>query len=200
MYGEGRNWRFIIGFGLLAALLIVVILLIVRSGGDSGKVPETKRALTSYANDPNITVSETIIGPINAPQNHNEATISVSNQTATMQLMQGYDGNVINSHDYNMSPASFSEFLHALDKAGFTLGNNDKALKNDAGYCSEGQRYIFEVKDGSNTVQRYWTTSCKGAKTYRGSIGLTLDLFRAQIPDYDSLTDNTTLGSNSFGI
>lgn len=196
MYGDGRNLRYLLGFGLVIVLLFVVIFMIMRGGNDKSKVPETKRELISYVNDTNVTISETIIGPINAAQNHDEIQIRVTNQSATVDFSKGYDGNVVNSRNYPVTTAGFSEFLSSLEKAGYTLGNNDEKLKDDKGYCSTGQRYIFEVQEGSQTIQRYWITSCGGTKTYKGKLGLTNELFKAQIPDYDDIMEDASFSSN----
>ena len=192
MYGDSRNLRYFVGLGLVIILLFVVIALIMRSGGDS-KVPETKRELTSYVDDTNFSVSQTIIGPITATQNHNQVQITVTNTGSSIEVSQGYDGNVIASNNYPLSTNGFSEFLNALDRAGFTKGETAKDLQNDKGFCPTGQRFIFEIHDGANLLQRFWQTSCGGTKSYRGNFALTNTLFQAQIPDYDSLTEDANI-------
>ena len=189
MYGEGRNIRFFVGIGLVIVLLFVVIALIMRSGGGD-KVPETKRELISYVDDDNFSVTLTTIGPSTAAQNHHQSQIIVSNQTASMEVSQGFDGNVIKTADYPMTTNAFGEFLSALNQAGYTKGSTAEDLKDDRGYCPTGQRYIFEAHDGSNGIQRFWATSCRGPKTYKGNLNLTLELFRQQIPDFDDLTED----------
>lgn len=193
MYGDQRNIRYILGIGLLIVLLFVVIFLIVRSGGRDNKVTDTQRQLTSYANDANITIRQTTVGPITAVQTHNQAQISVTNSQTTLDIFTGYDGNLINSKTYPMSTNSFSEFLSALDRAGFDQGSTSKSLEDDQGYCPTGSRYIFEVLDSGSTIQRFWTTSCGSPKSYRGNTALTLTLFKAQVPDYDDLTQDSNL-------
>ncbi|CAN5192266.1 hypothetical protein BH09PAT3_BH09PAT3_1470 [soil metagenome] len=201
MYGEGKNWRYLIGFGLVIVLLFIVIFMIIRGGNDdSAKVPVTERELTSYVSDPNVTITETVVGPITAAQNHDQVQINVTNSTATIDIIKGYDGNVVNSRSYPITTAAFSEFLSSLEKADFTKGNTDKELADDEGYCPTGQRYIFEVKDGAKSIQRFWTTSCGGTKTYKGDIGLTNRLFNAQIPDYDDLTQDVQFTHNLSGL
>lgn len=189
MYGEDRQWRYFIGFGLVIILLFVIIFIIVNHGG-SNKVPTTQRSLPSYSDDDNASARETIIGPIVAEQDHTETQITVSNTSSTIEVTRGYNGNEVTSRSYTSSPAAFSEFLHALDKAGYTHGNTDESLANDQGFCPTGNRYIFTLQDGSRTVQRFWATSCGGTKTYRGNLGLTLWLFENQIPDYDTVINS----------
>lgn len=202
MYGENRSWRYIIGFALVIVLLFFVILLIMHhtSAPKTGEVPATQHALTSYADDDNVTVVEHVVGPINAADTHDEVEVRVTNSTTTLDVVKGYDGNVVGTRTYPMSNASFGEFLAALDKAGFTSGNTDSALKDDSGYCATGQRYIFEVRDGSRTVQRFWATSCGGTKTYKGNLEATTELFRAQIPDYDNLVNNVYFNLNLLAL
>ncbi|HEY1063778.1 MAG TPA: hypothetical protein VGE30_00590 [Candidatus Saccharimonadales bacterium] len=194
MYGEGRNLRYFIGLGLVIVLLFVVIFMIIRGGGDDGKVPETERELTSYTDDSNAAIVFTTIGPITAPENHNEVQIVVTNTDASIDVMQGFDGNVLNSQTYPLTTSAFGEFLHALNRAGYTEGNTAEDLKDDRGFCPTGSRYIFEVRDGSKTVQRFWSTNCRNTpKTFKGNESLAIDLFRAQIPNYDELTTDVNI-------
>lgn len=194
MYGEGRNLRYFVGLGLVIVLLFVVIFMIIRGGGDEeNKVAESEREFTSYVDDSDVTISMTTVGPIVAAQEHNELQINITNSNASIDVMQGYDGNVISSQSYPISTAAFGEFLHALDKADFTKGDTSDDLKDDRGFCPTGQRYIFEVRDGSRSVQRFWATSCRTVKTYHGNLALTRQLFEDQIPDYSGLTSDTNL-------
>lgn len=189
MYGEDRQWRYFIGFGLVIILLFIIIFIIVNHGG-SNKVPTTQRSLPSYSNDDKASVRLTTVGPIVAEQNHTQTQITVSNSSSTIEISRGYNGNEVASRSYTSSPAAFSEFLQALNKAGYTHGNTDESLANDAGYCPTGSRYIFTLQDGNKTVQRFWATSCGGTKTYRGNLSLTLWLFENQIPDYDTVLNS----------
>lgn len=207
MYKDKRNWKYFVGFGLLVVLLLITIFLIVRGGGgdennreaNNGQpaVSDQMRKLTDYYNDDSVTISQTIVGPIVAAENHYELKVNVSNTSATIETIQGYDGNVIRNKSYPTSTASFSEFLNSLERAGFTNGNTDPTLRSDEGYCPTGNRYIFEVRDGATVLQRFWATSCRTTKTYRGDLSLTNSLFRSQIPEYGEMTNGTGLGSSN---
>jgi hypothetical protein len=198
MYGRG-SLRYFIGFGLTIFLLIFAIILIVHHGGGKGKVPETQKVLTSYADDSGAAVKETLVGPINAQSQHDEVQITVTNSSTTFELDKGYDGNAVKTKVYPMDQTSFAEFLYALDRAGFTVGNTtDDKLKDDRGYCSTGTRYIFEALENGNDTERFWTSSCGSPKTFKGNTSLVLSLFQAQVPDYDSLTENTNFSTSFF--
>ena len=193
MYGEGRNIRYFVGLGLLIVLLFVVIFLIISHGGDDNKVAETKRELTSYVDDSDVTITQTMISPITAAQTHNQLEISVTNSGTNADVSTGYDGNVTASRSYPMSNASFGEFLNSLERAGFTKGDTSEELKNDQGYCPTGFRYVYTIREGAKEVQRFWATGCGGTRSYKGNLNLTINLFRAQVPDYGDLVNNTSL-------
>lgn len=204
MFERGGLGRYFIGLALVIVLLIVVIILIVNHGGSKNSVPGSQRPLTSYVNDPGAEVRLTINGPINAPQNHRQVQVTVSNSQTIFDLQQGYDGHILTSKSYDMTTNAFDNFLHALDHAGFTQGNNDPSLKNETGYCASGARYIFELRENGNDVERFWATNCGGTKTYKGNVDTTINLFQAQVPDYDTLTQDVDLGGGSgpslFGL
>jgi len=59
---------------------------------------------------------------------------------------------------------------------------------NTKGICATGFVYEFETRQGSNVVQKLWTSTCKGS---RGSLTANLSqvsrLFQVQIPNYSSI-------------
>jgi hypothetical protein len=183
--------RYFLGLLLVIGLLILVIVLIVHSGSKA-KVPNTSATLESYANS-SATVSMTIVGPIVAPANHSEVQVTVSNTSATIDVLQGYNNDIVSSKTYPNTEASYNEFLHALDYAGFTKGTSVSDLDDDKGYCSTGDRYIFELQNNSKTLERYWTSSCGGVHSFDGNVDLNETLFQAQIPDYESITENANI-------
>lgn len=186
MYG-----RYFIGFVATIGLIILLIILLFSGGGKS-KLPATHKALDSYATT-DATVSMTIDGPINADQNHNQIQVVVSNSNATFEQIKGYQGNVVNLQNYANNVDAFTNFLFALERIGFTNGNNSSALKDERGYCPLGDRYIFELQQDGQTLERYWVTSCGGTKTYLGSLDTTSQLFQNQIPNYGNLAQNANL-------
>jgi len=186
--------RYFIGILVSIGLLVLLVVLLFSGNKPSsrGAVP---KSLSSYANTDAL-VRMTIDGPITAGQDHNSVQITVGQNSATLNLIQGYDNNVIESKTYPNTQNGYSAFLYSLYYAGYSLGNNAENLKNDLGYCSIGNRYIFELIQNGNDLTRYWTTNCGGVKkTYNGDSNLTIDLFKAQIPDYYSLTRTATLSN-----
>ncbi len=184
--------RYFIGFLITIGLIIILILLLFGGGGGGPKKPKTPKALADYAST-EAEARLTIDGEINADQTHQQVQITVNKNTTTYQQIQGYEGNVVNSQSFANNESSYSNFLYALGHAGFTRGNKDKALANEKGYCPLGDRYVFELIDEGQDVERYWATSCDKPKTYQGNVNLTLSLFKLQVPGYINLTQNLNL-------
>jgi hypothetical protein len=180
--------RYFIGF-LVTVGLVIILIILLFNGGDKSKVSHTTKTLIDYATT-DSQVSMTIAGPINAVSQHQELQVTVNRDNVTYQQMTGYDGEVVNTQIFANTESAYDAFLHALQHAGFTRGNNAPALRDDVGFCSTGQRYIFELTENGKDLQRYWATNCGGTKTYLGSRDLTLTLFRAQVPGYTELTSN----------
>lgn len=181
--------RYFIGFLVTIGLIIVLIILIFGGGG---KKAPTGKKLEDYAST-DAQVSMTIDGPVNAASLHQQVRIIVDSNNVTYERIVGYDGNVVDTQLYANTQNSYDVFLHALRHAGFTQGINDPALKDERGYCALGTRYIFELTQGGNTLERYWATTCGNPKTYSGNISTTLTLFENQVPDYQQRTAGIAL-------
>lgn len=187
--------RYVVGFLVTLGLIIVLIVLLLTGGG-SKKTPQIAKPqntseLAAYA-DTAVTARVTIDGQINADQNHTALRITVNRDDVTYEQIQGYQGTVINRQSFANNQSAYNNFLYAIGHAGFLLGSNDSRLANEKGYCPLGHRYIIELMDGSRDIERYWATNCGGSapKTYKGNLGLTLNLFELQVPNFDSLSQN----------
>lgn len=192
--------RYFIGFLVSVGLIIILIVLLLTGGGeDSGQQPQpteevtrpkTTSQLAEFATT-NAVARLTINGPINSDQEHQAVRITVGRDDTVYEQIKGYEGTVSSQQTFVSNSDAYSNFLYAIGRAGFLRGDGTKALANEKGYCPLGQRYVFELIDGAETLQRYWATSCGGApKTYRGNVNLTNRLFQAQVPGYTDLTNN----------
>jgi hypothetical protein len=192
--------RYFVGFLITLGLIIILIVLLFTGGGDKGdqkqevtKRPRTIQQLAGFASSDAI-VRLTIDGPINADQDHQAVRITVGQDDTTYQQIQGFEGTVVNQQTFASNQSAYSNFLYAIGHAGFLRGDNSKLLANEKGYCPLGDRYVFELIEGGDTIQRYWTTSCGGGpSTYKGNRNLTLTLFQAQVPNYNDLVQDLTL-------
>ena len=180
--------KFIIGFLITIGLLIFVFVLIFRGGGnDQQQKLQTK--LLNYVNS-SVEMQLTVRGQVSADQTHKEYRITIGNTESTIEVFDGYQGNLVSSQTYPNNGAAYAAFLQALQLAGYTLGNDDKKVADDRGYCATGTRYIMGIKDGNKDIQRYWATSCGGAATFKGKTNLVTGLFNRQIPDFEKIAGN----------
>jgi hypothetical protein len=181
--------RYIAAFLLAIGLIIIVIILIVH--GPSTPVQQP----INLNNDGNsdTTVQLSVDSPITAPSTHHDIIVNVGDSQSSLVITQGYDGQIINSKSYPMSPNAYSIFLRTLMINGFTLGNNSPAVADETGHCALGDRYTYEVIDGNgNVLQHYWSTTCNTGN-FEGDIVVIQQLFQSQIPDYQTLTDTISL-------
>lgn len=189
--------RYIIGFLITVGLLILLVVLLLTGGNKKSQTPQsnsdrprTTSELAAYA-DTDVVARMIIDGPINANQNHRAIRVTVGQNEVTYEQIQGYEGKVVNTRTYNNNQSAYSNFLYALGRNGFTLMNNDPKLPTEKGHCALGNRYIFEFVEGDHDIMRSWTTSCGGSiRTYEGNVGVTMQLFKLQVPDYQSLANS----------
>lgn len=178
--------KYIAGFILTIILIIFAFVLIFR-GGDEESVP-TDRNLLKYANSSTV-MQYTIKGPVQALENHHEIRISVAADQRMVEVLQGYDGRVVQRKTFGNDQAAYSEFLRALQVANFTRGSDNVNLRDERGICPTGNRYIYEIIESGQTTQRYWSTSCSQSQgTFLGQKPLVRTLFKQQIPEYDRIT------------
>ncbi len=188
---RSRHLHFIIGMGLAIILVIVLLALIIFQ--HSGPKVKTPLVMASYANNRTAQVAMLIDGPVNAVSLHNQVQVVVTNSVTTFNIFVGYDDQLVSTHSYPMTVASFHVFLRSLEFANFNSGSNNPSLSQASGYCPTGDRYIFSFDVNSRQVERYWATNCAGPHTYYGDLSLTLALFQAQVPNYQDMISSLNL-------
>jgi hypothetical protein len=183
--------KYTIGFIAVIVLVILTFVLIWRGfGGDDPA--EMPAPLTEYANT-TAAMRFTIIGEVNAEQEHRAVRITVSRSEARLEVLEGYQRALGEARSYPSNQEAYATFLRALDLQGFDQGVDDPERADYRGYCPEGNRYLYEIVDGTNIIQQYWSTSCGDAGTFAGSPNAVRSLFRDQIPDYRDLTRGVQL-------
>jgi heme/copper-type cytochrome/quinol oxidase subunit 4 len=179
--------KFIIGFLVTIGLIILAFILIFRGNGAPAV---TTPDIIRYANT-NVVMQLTIDGPINSQQAHRMTRITVGQSQVTMTTVQGYQNTVIQSKSYDNNTTAYTDFLHALQIAGYSKGTKTTSLADERGVCPFGNRFIYEIINGAQDSQRYWHSDC-GSGNFKGSWSTVNSLFIRQVPDY------TTLAVNSF--
>ncbi|MGF7229164.1 MAG: hypothetical protein ACQR33_04225 [Candidatus Saccharibacteria bacterium] len=182
--------KYFLGFLASIGLIVLTVILIVR--GFSGHAPKNVPApLLDYANT-SVEMQYTIDGPINADQAHKALRVTIGQDSTKIEELTGYSQTVADGKMYENNQDSYAAFLRALDIAGYTKGNTASDQKDERGYCPAGYRYSFDIVDGGDVKQHFWSTSC-GQGTFKGKTTQVINLFQQQIPDYG--TGNFTINS-----
>ncbi len=187
--------RFILA-GVAILLVIIGFIWLIASRGDSPReesAPNDVSRLVDYA-DTSTEVRLTIEGEINARENHRVIQIFVGKDFRSIQILEGYQGAVLRQESYLNDRNAYNAFLAALQNEGYTLSRNAPRGVDPLGACPVGQRFRYDIIDGSETKQSLWNTSCsKSAGTFAGRGSNVRRLFQAQIPNYRDLTKEVRL-------
>lgn len=182
--------RYILGLLLGLGLVVLTIVLIFRAlaGGGNDQSQQQSVKLMDYATT-NAVVRYTIDGQVNQNEIHDKVRITVSKDQVLFEQIQGFEGKLVQTKTYPSNPQAYAAFLRSIDNAGYTIG--DKNIdKDERGSCPLGRRYVYEIVNGSEQVQRLWSTSCNtNDGSYRGGkANVIRTLFQRQVPDYNTLT------------
>ena len=184
--------RYVFGFLVVVGLIIFVFYLILHGGG-SNQSPKTNSFLDYATTDTVMRFTQE--GVLDYDQNHRSIQITVGQDQNSIAILQGYQGQVISSNTYPNNEEAYSAFLHALSISGFTI--SQKSALSDVGACSGGNKYYFQIIDGSgDTIQNLWNSSCNEG-SFGGNVGKIQSLFQDQIPDYSKQTTGVNLNTGS---
>jgi len=181
--------RYVIGLLLGIGLIVLTFVLIFRafSGGDEKPNQQAIR-MEDYANT-NTVVRYTIDGQVNQNEIHSRVRVTVGKDQVMFEQIQGYEGKLVQTKTYPSNPQAYAAFLRSLGLAGYTKGDAS-VDKDERGYCPLGRRYLYEIVDGGNQIQRLWSTSCNATEgSYKGGRASVIrTLYQRQVPDWGTLT------------
>lgn len=183
--------KYFLGFLVAIGLIILVVILIIRAiGGGGGETEAPKAVLSDHANTATV-VRLSIDDRVEANESHHSVRITIGRDQRSVEVIRGYEEEVIVSQDFDNNLESYTVFLRALQFQGYTNGDTDKNKADERGLCPTNKRYIYEIiNPGGNTEQRFWNSECK-VGTFKGNGSVIRNLFRAQIPDYKKYVRGT---------
>jgi len=162
-------------------LIVLVVGLFIKGFSGGAAVDVNRVDVSKYSSKPAV-ATLFIDGPTNLNQDHNQLRITVSGTLNEIDIMQGYQGNIIRSETYANNTTAFDTFLQSLQLLNFSKGR--KAPTNYQGYCPTGNRYTYSFNDGQTDLFKFWSTTC-GNGTFEGKAPAVRSLFRQQIPQRD---------------
>jgi hypothetical protein len=174
--------------------LVLFIFIVVKIFGGHKKpatvnpsVPIVK-PLPDYS-DSLAEVSFTQDGRINGEDQHRAIKITVDQYSRKLDIIAGYNGNIIEEHSLPNNQTAYNVFLHALRNSGFTAKRKKPTIGSETGQCPLGERFTYELNDSGDVLSNLWSTTC-GTGTIGGQTGTIEELFQAQITDYDKIISN----------
>jgi len=169
----------LVGIGLV---VLVIVLLIKSVTGGGPKTPVNRVDVSKYTYTSSI-ATLLVDGPTNLDQEHYQVRISVSGSQNEIDVIRGYQGDVIKRKTYPNNVTAYTSFLQALQLLGFSKGTDAKT--DYRGYCPTGSRYLYSFTNDQDELFQYWSTSCGGQGTFQGNPSDVRQLFRAQIARQD---------------
>jgi len=183
----------VIGFIIGFILLIVLIVTLRPSTSSTNRTNTPSPKLADLAST-DATVRYSTAGPINAQEDHREIRITVNNDERVVDVLQGYQGDVLAHETFTNSTEAYQSFLAGLDRAGFTLTKKTN-LDTEAGLCPTSNRYVYELYDtpanSAYKAFRRWSISCGTTASFGGSASTVRTLFTSQIPNYATFINDT---------
>lgn len=163
-------------------LVVLVIVLLVKGFSGKPSAPSSRINVGNYAYSSAI-ATLLIDGPTNLNQDHYQVRISVSGTENEIDVIQGYEGNVVKRQNYSNNAQGFGVFLQSLQLLNFSKGG--KSPSDYRGYCPSGDRFVYSFSDAQNELFSYWSTSCGSQGTFQGSAQAVRTLFERQVPQRD---------------
>ncbi len=184
---------------LFAVLLILAILVSVLFGGDKKSPAKPSEQLTqaSFASAASTDSSVVFLtdGVINSNENHRQIQITVSKSLRVINIIQGYQGNIIQTQSYANNEQAYNSFLNSIYVNGFTAVNTNAPVTNIAGQCALGYRYTYTSNNIPNTPTNVWATTCNKNGTSKGNVPTLNQLFQFQIPNYQQIVSTVNLNN-----
>ncbi len=179
----------------VAALISLGRTLFSGEGAQTTKPPVNtgKEALTSTLADRSVRMS--LRGPIVADENFHSYTITVGPDVRNLTTYRGYLREQLTNEQITNNTKAYEQFVHALSRATLMDGTPLSGDANDTrGICAAGSLYEFEVLQGTNVVQKLWTTTCSGSKgSLKANLSQVNKLFQLQIPDFNAVVSKIKL-------
>lgn len=187
----------LIVLGILIFIIIAILVLNVlrQPSSTTSTASPTPAAVTlsSYA-DTAATVSYTIDGVIRGNDQYRAIKITVSNTGRTVQVLSGYQGQILKSQTTANNVQAFQQFLAAIQNEGYLSERSNPTTTNIEGQCPLGNRFIVATANVPDVPASLWTSTC-GSKTgtWAGSNSSVSRLFQLQIPNYSQFVSGVVL-------
>lgn len=189
-----RRKRFIIFLTVVFGIIFALFLIFGNGSKKSSTpkpAPEKPLTVRDYASRDSRVVY-TIEGNVRGNNMYRAVRTTVSREYRLIEVIEGYQNNVIRSQKEANNSEAYATFLAAIEGKGFGAKRNTKNT-NDEGVCPLGLKFIYEIYDGNKQTQRLWSTNCGGQGTSNANNTILRVLFDRQITNREKFTYNIAL-------
>ena len=173
--------------------VVIAVILIASSGKHNSQKPIN---ITSY-NYTGTTMVYTENGILNGEDIHRGIRISISNDSRVVDILSGYEPNVIKSETLPNTPASYGAFLQALEASGFAQSRSTSEPYK-YGVCPTGYLFNYQILAPNGSVSNLWGDECSTSDgTFAGNSQEVQTLFQNQISNYLQFIGNTNLDATT---
>ena len=174
-------------FVILSAWGIISISRRVFGSNNTTKSSVAKINLDDYIKSDTL-FSLDLQGPIVANEQYVSATIEVTQDYRQITVYKGYEKTVVSQKRYQNNNAAYEAFVKALKKFNYS-GKVTGVDIDEVGNCATGQRFVYTLSNVDENVIHTWSTSCSTkAGNFAGAATSVRSLYKAQIPDYKTMT------------
>ncbi len=184
--------KFVVALGVIVILALIgfAVYRVIKPSAPRQTTPPL--TVLDYINR-DTQVRFTIEGPVTANASHNSVQIAVSRDNSIIEVLRTYANEAAFNQTFANNQAAFEDFMTALNNAGF-IKRKAKKPDSEIGACPTGQRFIYELIEGGNTVSRLWSSTC-GDGNFNGNAATVRTLFQAQIPGYSKIAGNVNFSA-----
>ncbi len=188
--------------GVLMFVAVIVLLFIgfkviknLLTGDKPSQTQTAKKVNLLSVPEKDETVQYMIVGPVTGDEQHQSIRIKVNRDFRTIEVLQGFDNEIIKSQETPNTLAGYEAFVAALNGAGFTKTLPPEGRGSEEQDCPLGRKFIYETAPGTSDEFRSWSNSCSSKQgTFGGKASLVRTLFQRQIPDYSKYVADVRLG------
>ena len=177
-------------------VLIVVGFNLIRNvfRGDDRPKDVVRSVNLQAAGDEGKPVRYTISGTVVGEDAHREIRITVDRSKRLIEVIQGYNNEVLKAQEFPNSQPAYNAFIDAIDGAGFSQTISPKGRGQESKSCPLGLKYSYEVAPDTSDSYRTWSNNCKRNEgTFTGSQSTVQTLFQKQIPQYSEYVSDVKL-------
>ncbi len=183
---NGKVYFAFLGLVVFIVTVFVIAATLINGGNDTTVADESKVSIEQFAD---TDTSEAVFyrrGRIRADESHTSYRITINQVSRTLEVLEGFEGVVVERQVFPNNPESYEEFIFAISGRGLE-GIAEGEDADPRGVCPDNLLSEYTITNNSDTVAYQWVGDCGIGTTNTRGVS---SLFKSQIPDFfDTLSD-----------